>query len=311
MHDRQRTRHQPADADLDVLSVYDLGELTEVTDIITVEDIIPAEVLNDTRVDREYLEQVFREPQKFLPPRVAERPRDGWDNEKPAEPEQPPQEPEGTLARRAKLVALLAAGALVLGSIVAASTLTGGHRAQVSADADEHGITGAAALGGFAVPGPADSSPRHPSKASPSARQPQAQQVPAVPQSAGGVGATAPAPSSTTAPSPRAETPASTSSKLQAVHKFYNTVDSNPQGALALLDPLLAGEEPGNLVRAWSSMTSIQLQQAEVQPDGSILAVVMMLQPDGGHLLVKQLLSIADSATGLISQAKLVSSQQM
>lgn len=310
MHDRQRTRREPADADLDLLNVYSVYDIGDITDVINVEDIIPAEILNDTRVDREYLEQVFREPQKFLPPRVRERPRDGWDNEKAAEPEQPPQEPEGTLARRAKLVALLAAGALVIGSAIAASTLAGGHRAQISAAADDNGITGAAALGGFAVPDPAGDqhhSPRTPS----SAKQPQAQQHQAVPESAGGAGATAPTPSATTAPSPRGETPSTTSSKLQAVHTFYNTVDTNPQGALALLDPLLAGAQPGDLVRAWSSMTSIQLQQAEVQPDGSILAVVMMLQPDGGHLLVKQLLSIADGATGLISQAKLISSQQM
>jgi hypothetical protein len=306
VHDRQRTRHQPVDADLDVL------DLMEVTDVINVEDIIPAEILNDTRVDRAYLEQVFREPQKFLPPRVAERPRDGWETGRPAEPEQAPQEPEGTLARRAKLVALLAAGALVVGSVVAASTLTGTHRAQVSAAADEHGITGAAALGGLAVPGPAAAGSRHsPAKAPSSVKQSQAQQAPSAAQTAGGVGAAAPTTSASAVPSPRAETPATTTSKLQAVRKFYSTVDSNPQGALALLDPLLAGEEPGDLVRVWSSMTSIQLQQAEVQPDGSILAVVMMLEPDGGHLLVKQLLSIADGATGLISQAKLVSSQHL
>src|ERR1700716_1936719 len=88
VHDRLRTRHEPGDA-------------------VRVEDVIPADILDDTRVDREYLEQVFREPQKFLPPRVKQ--------ESEPEPEPPPLEQESLLARRAKLAALVAAAALVAG----------------------------------------------------------------------------------------------------------------------------------------------------------------------------------------------------
>jgi hypothetical protein len=305
VHDRQRTRRKPVEADSvdGVVDSADGGYRA-----YNVEDIIPAEILNDTRVDREYLEQVFREPQKFLPPRER-RPAGHAAQSDTEDLEQPPPPRESTLARRAKLVGLLAAGALVVGSVIAASTLTSPHRAQVSADADEHGITGAAALGGFAVPAPAKPNQHHSSKTTPAAKQPPAQQAPDAQQ---GTGETSAAPSSATAASsPRGETPPTTAKKLAAVKTFYTTVDSNPQGALALLDPLLAGEQPGDLVRAWSSMTSIQLQQVEVQADGSIKAVVMMLQPDGGHLLVTQLLKITDGTTNLISEAKLLSSQQM
>lgn len=303
MPDRQRTRRKPVEAD----SVAGAVEGTDRSySAYNVEDIIPAEILNDTRVDREYLEQVFREPQKFLPPRER---RAGHAAESEAEDlEQPPQPRESTLARRAKLVGLLAAGALVIGSVIAASTLTGPHRAQVAADAEEHGITGAAALGGFAVPDAAPNQHRS-AKTTPAAKKPAAQQAP---ETQPEPGETTAAPSSTTASdTPRVETPPTTAKKLATVKTFYATVDSNPQGALALLDPLLAGEQPGDLVRAWSSMTSIQLQQVEVQADGSIKAVVLMLQPDGSHLLVTQLLKIADGSTNLISEAKLLSSQQM
>lgn len=60
MHDRQGNRREPVRSDT--------------VDTIRIEDIVPADFLNDTRVDREYLEQVFREPQKFVPPRAQDEP---------------------------------------------------------------------------------------------------------------------------------------------------------------------------------------------------------------------------------------------
>ncbi|MEC3982016.1 hypothetical protein [Amycolatopsis sp. H20-H5] len=100
MLDRQRTRREP--------------------DAVRVEDVIPADILNDTRVDRAYLEQVFREPQNFVPPRGREEVR-------PAHSE-PEEEPESRFARRAKLAGLVAAGALVAGAVVFASTMSTPHR---------------------------------------------------------------------------------------------------------------------------------------------------------------------------------------
>jgi hypothetical protein len=306
VHDRQRARRQSSDAN-GIDAVEDA--VNAVYGVYDVEDIIPAEILNDTRVDREYLEQVFREPQKFLPPRERRAGAHAADSadDSDADTEQPPHR-ESTLARRAKLIGLLAAGALVIGSGIAASTLTAPHRVQIASEADTQGISGAAALGGFAVPDQAAPGQHHSTKTTPAAKQPSAQQSPAAQQEPGVTTPESPAALAPT--SARSEIPPTTSAKLNAVKKFYTTVDSNPQGALALLDPLLAGEQPGDLVRTWASMTSIQLQQAIVQPDGSIKAVVMMLQPDGSHLLVTQLLKITDSVTNLISDAKLLSSQR-
>jgi hypothetical protein len=291
VHDRQRTRREPADA-------------------VRVEDVIPAEILNDTRVDRVYLEQVFREPQKYLPPRV--------DKQKPEpEPEQPPQEPESRLARRAKLVGLVAAAALVVGSIITASTMTDGRRAQPPPvkTGDTREFPGAAALGGSALPGAPSSehsetktlerTPRQTSTATP---------APGTERLGSQLGESTPIPTPTSIPAPTTQqvSPTTTTAgKLDAVKNFYSLIDSNPQGALAMLKPLLAGEQPGNLVRAWSSMNAVKVQSEEVQPDGSILAIVTMLQPDGGYLRITQLLRLADDASGLISEARLLSSQHM
>jgi hypothetical protein len=285
VHDRQRTRREPADA-------------------VRVEDVIPAEILNDTRVDRVYLEQVFREPQKYLPPRAKQQPE--------PEPEQPPQEPESRFARRAKLVGLVAAAALVTGSIIAASTLSGQHRDQPqAATSDAREITGAAALGGFAVPGAPASEQDETKTSERGPRETPSPKPVARTESQGGqVGGSAATPSATPT-TQQGSTTTTTAEKLDAVKKFYEMIDLNPQGALAMLEPLLAGEQPGDLVRAWSSMNAVEVQGAEVQPDGSILAIVTMLQPDGGYLRVTQLLRLADDASGLISDAKLLSSQRM
>jgi hypothetical protein len=285
VHDRQRTRREPADA-------------------VRVEDVIPAEILNDTRVDRVYLEQVFREPQKYLPPRAKQQPA--------PEPEQPPQESESRFARRAKLVGLVAAAALVTGSIITASTLSGQHRAQPPADTtDAREITGAAALGGFAVPGAPSAEQDETKTSERSSRETPSPTPVARTESQGGqIGGSAPTPS-TTPTTQQGSTTTTTAEKLDAVKKFYEMIDLNPQGALAMLEPLLAGEQPGDLVRAWSSMNAVEVQGAEVQPDGSIIAVVTMHQPDGGQLRVTQLLRLADDASGLISDARLLSSQRM
>jgi hypothetical protein len=288
VHDRQRTRREPADA-------------------VRVEDVIPAEILNDTRVDREYLEQVFREPQKYLPPRAKPEPR--------PKPEQPPQEPESRFARRAKLVGLVAAGALVAGSIITASTLTSQHRAQSPVEpAGVRQITGAAALGGFAVPEPPSSSTQGQAKNS----KPHTKQTTVAP--AAETGPRGAEPGTPVTPPPSSSKPATPSqgsatttadAKLAAVKSFYSMVDLDPQGALAMLEPLLAGEQPGSLVRAWSSMDAVQVEDARIQPDGSIIAVVTMVQPDGAHLRITQLLRVAEDSSGMISDARLLSTQQM
>src|SRR5881394_1416378 len=83
--DRQRTRREVAHA-------------------VRVEDVIPAEILDGVGdADRDHLEQVFRDPQKFLPQRP--------EPVREPEPDEAAGEPESRFARRAKLAGLVAAGA--------------------------------------------------------------------------------------------------------------------------------------------------------------------------------------------------------
>lgn len=286
MHDRQGTRREPIRSDT--------------VDTIRIEDVIPADFLNDTRVDREYLEQVFREPQNFVPPRAQEEPE-------PAQDELEPEQTESRFARRAKLGGLLIAASLVTGSVIAAASLAGHRQQQAVPSVVEP--AGAAALGGFAVPDPVAGGrgsagavkDGKSGAGSPAVVQAAETGSMTTERTGGAPEAAKPQPSAAPAPT----------RKLDIVKKFYEMIDINPSGALSLLDPLLAGSEPGALVRAWSSMDAVKVLEATVQPDGSVIAVVTMREADGGSLRVTQLLRMAENATGLISEVKLLSAQQM
>lgn len=288
MLDRQRTRR-------------------EVPNAVRVEDVIPAEILDGVGdADRDHLEQVFRDPQRFLPPRPQP--------DREAEQADDQGEPESRFARRAKLAGLVAAGALVAGALVAAPMLTSAHRA-ASADGQSTpaGFSGAAELGGLAVPqrqagggtpeqpGPATQGTTH-SGGAPSAQE----------STSGGSPQPQAAPKSANSVPDAAADPRSATRKIQAVKDFYAAIARNSNGALALLSPTLADGAAGELVRTWSAMDAIDVQEADTQikPDGSILAVATLHRPDGALVRVTQLFRVADTG-GLITEAELVSAQYM
>ncbi|MEV7551068.1 hypothetical protein AB0N89_15720 [Amycolatopsis sp. NPDC089917] len=271
-------------------------------DAVRVEDVIPEEILNDTRVDREYLEQVFREPQKFVPARTREEPS--------PKPEPDSDEPESQAARRAKMAGLVAAGLLVAGAVVTAGVLAGTQRqGSVPGAAAPEVMSGAAALGGLAVPDSTEPKLKHEKPTSTGTS------TAAQPSSGTGSGSLSRQGSATSSTSSRTATkPAAISTsegKIDAVRKFYQTVDADPYGAKSLLTPVLAQSEAGKLIEAWSSMDAIQIQDLREQADGTILAVVTMRNPDGGLVRVTQVLAFADETTGLITDARLLSAQHM
>ncbi|GAB2752019.1 hypothetical protein [Amycolatopsis magusensis] len=262
-----------------------------------VEDIVPPDILADPLIDRAHLEQVLAAPEKFLPKPV---------HQAVAEPERPPQEPESRFARRSKMLGLLGAAALLTGSIAAAAMLRDRppeHSGLGVTQPSDAGITGAAALGAFAIP-----SPRGPSATGPTL--PATSETTPVTQPG-----TSPAGNPVAPVVPEAVTPAagtSTSapaSKRELVERFYRQVDVNPSGALKMLTGAVAGEQPGDLVRAWSAMDSVRVESAREQPDGSVLALVTMLDDDGRQLRITQQLWFTGADGGLISQARLLSAQ--
>jgi hypothetical protein len=259
------------------------------SEFVRVEDVIPAEILDDDAVDREYLAEVFKNPRKFLPPpRLTPRTRD-----------EQMREPEHPFARRAKLAGLVLAVALLIGAIVVAATKN-------QSTATQSGW--AAALNGFTI------------SAAPEARGGSGAAAKPAPTSASTPSSTsAPAASATPAPGGPQVTPAADDSpgsaganeKIAAVRAFYRTMDQRPKDALSLLDPVLSTVQAQSLLDAWQQMDSIEVSQAQVQPDGTVLAVVTMIQRDGVRLRLTQSLRLAAGKPGVISEVRLLSAERL
>lgn len=283
------------------------------------EDVLRPELLEDDMVDREYLVDVFREPSRYLPP-----PRRHPRTKTPT----PPPEPESPLARRSKLIALIIAAALLSGSIVAAALLTdrqGANRSEGPAATLE--ITGAAALGGFVIPdadrsaataAASTSEDRTDASGQEPDRRPEQQENRSAGTSSPDPGSVTPStdtPSSETSSATDTELAAETPSPIEpvdpvaTVREFYQLVENNPLDALSLLDPVLIGNQTGDLVQAWSSMRSIEIENITDLGDGTVRAVVLMTQPDYRRLRVVQILRLAEGPQAMIANATLVSAR--
>ncbi|WP_158881103.1 hypothetical protein [Amycolatopsis anabasis] len=256
--------------------------------VVRAEDVLAPELLDDPMVDREYLAQVFRDPRKFLPP-----PRVTPAKTKP----EPAREPEHPVAKWTKLAGLVLSAGLLAGAIAVASTK------QQNTTAPR--ASWAASLDAFALP--ADATPR-PGNGAAAAAPPATKTPGAAPTTAANRPA-APAQPTTSAPAtPEAKDAAD---KVAAVRNFYRVLDERPRDALSLLDPVLTRTQADSLVAAWSGMDKIRVVDARPQPDGSVLAVVTMVQHDGVHLRITQSLSMAADAPGMITEVRLLSAERL
>ena len=209
-----------------------------------------------------------------------------------------PGRQRGKMARAAKLVGL-AVGAIVLcGSVAAAATLS---RSRPPADppvvAAPTPITGIGALrpdtleaqlsghGGGATAAPtAPSTPRvSVTTAAPAGKAPAAASTP---------------PAAPTALSPQ-----------QLVREFYQLVESQPAAAAQLLSPSLLSTDPTGFINAWQSAAKVEVDSVQTNPDGTVQAVVRMVQADGSWLRVVELLHVTQGSQPLISGAQLLSAQ--
>lgn len=311
MHDGQRTRGDQS--------------------TVRVDDVLTVDLPDDGFVDREYLGRVFADPQKYLTPRPIQARREA---ERALQ-----RQSESVLARRCKQTGLLVSVTLLITAVVAAAVLAGGpkHPQVQPADAAD-GITGVEALGAFTVT-------RHPSadtqqqtptnsttpetpvnNAAPSptrttTREPEPSRTTQHNQPAADDAATSAAASGTTGenaagtttsraePSriePSATPTTEPSDKLDAVRRFYNLVTTSPVEALGMLAPALLDGGPGKLLDAWQSLDDVRIQKLSERPDGSVLAVLTMLRPDGQRVRVTQVLHFAGDA---IDHVQLLSAQ--
>jgi hypothetical protein len=103
--------------------------------------------------------------------------------------------------------------------------------------------------------------------------------------------------------------PPAAASPQQLVREFYQLVGSQPAAAAQLLSPSLLSTDPTGFINAWQSAAKVEVDSVQANPDGTVQAVVRMLQADGSWLRVVELLHVTQGSQPLISGAQLLSAQ--
>ncbi|PRX44035.1 hypothetical protein B0I33_113201 [Prauserella shujinwangii] len=267
---------------------------------VPAEDVDNDELPADETVDDEHLRAVLRESRRYLPPPTLRLRR--------KEPS-PPHEPEPAFARRAKLIGLIVAIALLVGSIAAAALLADDHGRDRSFDpAERPEITGVAALGGFVLPAQRRSVPHVRPAAVGDADPAEPATTPTGQPADGDRIALRAAHGEPAQPAAHSE-PEPFADGISTVRRFYELVAERPREALALLDPAPAGREAAELVRAWSAMDTVRVDDLAEHPGGVVRAVVTMVPPDGKPLRVTQLLTLSEGPDTRIRAARLVATR--
>ena len=86
-------------------------------------------------------------------------------------------------------------------------------------------------------------------------------------------------------------------------------MESQPAEAAQLLSPSLLDTDPAGFIDAWQSAAKVEVDSVQANPDGTVQAVVRMLQSDGTWLRVVELLHVTQGNQPLISGAQLLSAQ--
>ncbi|HJP75278.1 MAG TPA: hypothetical protein VJ914_13470 [Pseudonocardiaceae bacterium] len=213
-------------------------------------------------------------------------------------PEVEPGKHRGKMARAAKLVGLAVGSIVLCGSVAAAATLSRAKPpANTPAVAAPTPITGIGALRPDTLEaqlsGHAGGAPAHPA----------ASHAPARTEHSANKAAAAANPPSSAPPAPAPTNP------QQLVREFYQLVESQPAAAAQLLSPSLLATDPGGFITAWQSAAKVEVDSVQANADGTVQAVVRMLQPDGSWLRVVELLHVTQGSQPLISGAQLLSAQ--
>lgn len=251
-----------------------------------IEDVLSQEILADPLVDRDALNELLLDPS---PLRIDETPT----QQAPAA-----REPESRATRIGKLAGLVTAVAVLCGAVVAAAFLDRQRATDGDTAVTAPVITGARALAGFAGPGPRQQLIEAPDQlAEHSTREPgnyagRSREVADEVRLSGG----------------ERTRPRNAGRIKETARTFYGLIRSNPVTALGMLDERLRSERPDEVIRAWRSITHVDVRELRVQPDGAVRADVTMVTSDSDSFRVTHLLRIDEGPPSVITEAHLLSS---
>lgn len=255
-------------------------------------------------------------PQESAGPREPERaasPSPGGDPAEPVDPIEPGpvshRRPPSRGAQFAKLTSLGAATLVLCGAVAAASMISHQRADERTAERPAVRITGDQAL----LPDQLERTlPSSGERVRPAAKEPAAAATPAAP---GTPEPTAdarehPAPASAAPATERrpVPSPAQPMSDVALVQTFYDLLQRDPDSAFELISPNLLSTTLGEFLDSWSTVRDIEVVEVSEHADGAV-AVVRLTLADGGHLLIQELLTVADSPRR-ITGVQLLSAQR-
>jgi hypothetical protein len=96
----------------------------------------------------------------------------------------------------------------------------------------------------------------------------------------------------------------------ELVRRYYDLLANQPTQALGLLDGVLRASDLSHFVTSWSQVRDIHVLDVQQRSDGTLLAVVAMVLPDGGTARVQQLLTVTKTVPQRITGAEILSAQR-
>jgi hypothetical protein len=104
--------------------------------------------------------------------------------------------------------------------------------------------------------------------------------------------------------------PSTEPANAELVRQFYALLAGKPATALGLLDGVLRDSDLSRFIDSWSQVRNVQVLDVQQRADGTLLAIVQMVVPDGGQMRVQQLMRVTDTKPQRITGAEIISAQR-
>jgi hypothetical protein len=98
-------------------------------------------------------------------------------------------------------------------------------------------------------------------------------------------------------------------SSIKVACEFYRWLHDDPSIASTLVTPDVLGDEGAVVTHSWTEVAAVRPRHVRVEPDGTVLAVVLVEYSDGGRLLLSHRLTVSPGPQPRISKVELLAAR--
>jgi hypothetical protein len=98
-------------------------------------------------------------------------------------------------------------------------------------------------------------------------------------------------------------------SSIKLICEFYRWLHDDPAVAVPLVTPDVLGDETAVVTRSWTDVAAVRPRHVRVDPDGTVLAEVLVKYSDGGKLLLRYRLTVQPGTQPRISKVELLTAR--